>query len=229
MEWLSIGYKACAFIKGGSAAMHLLLVDGQPARLDALGALVKGSFAGAGVVASSDLGEALEKARWAPPLDLGILDPDLPGCSGNDALRCLRREFPGLRVLVISEDDDRSRVAEALRAGASGYALRTLKMHELAAVIRFVAEGGRYVPPQLLEDDAASPPAPEPAHRRVTERQREVLRLAAKGYCNKKIARALAISEGTVKQHMHDVCSMLGVSSRFEAIGAAIRLGMQLD
>ena len=207
--------------------MHLLLVDGQPARLDALGALVKGSFAGACVVAAAGLGEALEKARRMPHIDLVLLDPGLPGCLANDALLGLRAEFPGLRVLVISSRADC--VVDVLQAGAAGYALKTLKLPELAAVIRFVAEGGRYIPPEALDNAATGVPAARHVDRRPTGRQLEVLKLVAKGLCNKQIARTLAISEGTVKQHVHNVCTMFGVSSRREALGAATRQGVRLD
>lgn len=209
--------------------MNLLLIDGQPARLDAVGALVKGSFAGAAMVAASDLGEALEKARWAPRFDLAVLDPGLPGCSGNDALLCLRREFPALRILVISSNDGLDGVIEALQAGAAGYALRTLQTLELAAVIRFVAEGGMYVPPGVLADAVTRTPAGGHHDRRPTGRQIEVLRLVAKGLGNKQIARTLAITEGTVKQHMHHLCTMFGVSTRRDALGAAARHGVRLD
>ena len=209
--------------------MHLLLVDGHPMALDSLGALAKGSFAGAFVDSAGGLSEAIEKARGAPRVDLVLLDPRLPGCAGIDALLRLRTEFPGLRVLVVSADEDGERVLAAMEAGAAGYALKTLKLPELAAVIRFVAEGGTYVPPKVLRDVVSRPATREHRGRRPTGRQVEVLKLVAKGLANKEIARTLAISEGTVKQHMHDVCTMFGVSSRLEALGAATRFGIRLD
>ncbi|HEV8095453.1 MAG TPA: response regulator transcription factor [Burkholderiales bacterium] len=209
--------------------MHLLLVDGHPMALEALGALAKGSFAGACVDSASGLNEALEKARDAPRVDLVLLDPRLPGCSGIDALLRLRAEFPALRVLVVSGDEDGDRVIAAMEAGAAGYALKTIKLPELTAVIRFVAEGGTYIPPKVLREVASRPAAREHRSRRPTGRQLEVLKQVAKGLSNKQIARILGISEGTVKQHMHDVCAMFGVSSRLEALGAATRLGVRLD
>jgi DNA-binding NarL/FixJ family response regulator len=188
--------------------MHLLLVDGHPMALEAMGALAKGSFAGVCVDSASGLNEALEKARDAQRVDLVLLDPRLPGCSG---------------------DEDGDRVMAAMEAGAAGYALKTIKLPELTAVIRFVAEGGTYVPPKVLRDVASRPAAREHRCRRPTGRQLEVLKQVARGLSNKQIARNLGISEGTVKQHMHDVCAMFGVSSRLEALGAATRLGVRLD
>ena len=209
--------------------MHLLLVDGHPIALETLGSLAKGSFAGACVDSASGLDEAFEKARAAPPVDLVVLDPRLPGCSGLDALVRIRTEFPGLRVLVVSGDEDGDRVAAAMAAGAAGYALKTFRLPELTAVIKFVAEGNTYIPPKVLRDVVARPGVPEHRPRRLTSRQLEVLKGVQKGLSNKQIARVLGISEGTVKQHMHDICALLGASTRLEALGAALRLGVRLD
>ena len=208
--------------------MHLLLVDGHPVALETLGAVARGSFAGPSVDAANGLNEAFDKLRGAPP-DLVVLDPRLPGYAGLDALVRIRSEFPRVRVLVVSGDDDSDRILAALEAGAAGYALKTLQLPELAAVIRFVAEGGMYVPPKALRDATLRPAAREQRARRPTGRQLEILKGVQKGQSNKQIARELNISEGTVKQHMHDICSMLGVSSRLEALGAATRLGVRLD
>ena len=209
--------------------MHLLLVDGHPVALETLGMIAKGSFAAPCVDAASGLGEAFEKLRGAPPVDLVVLDPRLPGYAGLDALVRIRAEFPGQRVLVVSGDEDGERVLAAMEAGAAGYALKTFQLSELAAVIRFVAEGGTYVPPKVLRDVAQRPAAREHRARKPTGRQIEILRGVQKGQSNKLIARELGISEGTVKQHMHDICAMFGVSSRLEALGAATRLGVRLD
>ena len=209
--------------------MHLLLVDGHPIALETLGSLAKGSFADACVHSASGLDEAFEKARAVPPVDLVVLDPRLPGCSGLDALVRIRTAFPGLRVLVVSGDDDGDHVLAAMDAGAAGYALKTFRLPELTAVIRFVAEGGTYVPPGVLREVATRPAVREHRSRRPTGRQLEVLKGVQKGLSNKQIARILGISEGTVKQHMHDICALLGVSSRLEALGATLRLGVRLD
>ena len=209
--------------------MHLLLVDGHPIALETLGSVAKGSFAGACVDSASGLAEAFEKARGVPPVDLVVLDPRLPGCSGIDALVRMRAEFPGVRVLVVSGDEDGDHVLAAMDAGAAGYALKTFRLPELTAVIRFVAEGGTYVPPKVLRDVALRPALREYRVRKPTGRQLEVLKGVQKGLSNKQIARNLGISEGTVKQHMHDICAMLGVSSRLEALGAAMRIGARLD
>ena len=208
--------------------MHLLLVDGHPVALQTLDTIAKGSFARASVDSASGLAEALERARSAPPVDLMVLDPRLPGYSGLDALVRVRTECPGVRVLVVSGEEDGDRVLAAMDAGAAGYALKTFQVPELTAVIRFVAEGGTYVPPKALRD-VASRPTREHRVRRPTGRQLEVLKGVQKGLSNKQIARNLGISEGTVKQHMHDICAMLGATSRLEALGAATRLGVRLD
>ena len=209
--------------------MHLLLVDGHPIALETLGAVARGSFAGVCVDSASGLDEAFEKARAVPPVDLVVLDPRLPGCSGLDALVRIRTAFPGLRVLVVSGDDDGDHVHAAMQAGAAGYALKTFRLPQLTAVIKFVAEGNEYVPPKAFKDMAARPALREHRPRKPTGRQLEVLKGVQKGLSNKQIARLLGISEGTVKQHMHDICAMLGVSSRLEALGAALRLGVRLD
>src|SRR6185503_6414799 len=121
---LARSYNECT-VHRGKYAMHLLLVDGHPIALETLGSVAKGSFAGACVDSASGLDEACRKARSAPPVDLVVLDPRLPGCSGLDALVRMRAEFPALRVLVVSGDEDGDRVLAAMDAGAAGYALKT--------------------------------------------------------------------------------------------------------
>src|SRR5688572_6847672 len=163
--------------------MRVLLVDDHPMIQEVLGAVARAVFQGADLDVASDLAQAIARAGSAEP-DLVLLDLGLPGCSGIEALTTFRKAFPLARVVVVSANEDRASVVGALDAGAAGYVPKTHAPPLVAAALRVVAEGGTYVPPQALRDDAGTPQV-------LTGRQLDVLRLMAKGMCNKEIAQRL--------------------------------------
>lgn len=200
--------------------MRLLVVDDHPIVREVLGAVAQRAFDGASVRFAADLEQAFEQAR--EEVDLVLLDLGLPGCSGIDALTRFRKLFPLPRVVVVSATEDRACVLAALEAGAAAYVPKSHDARVIGAVLRLVAEGGTYAPPQAL---AAEGDAPQ----RLTERQLDVLRLIVKGLANKEIAARLRIAEDTVKHHACSAYAVLGVSSRTQAITAVTRLGIRLD
>lgn len=206
--------------------MHVLLIDRDGAAREALGAAIRGSIMGVRLEVACTLEDALSRAAANPPFELAILHA-WARCHVQSALRRLHDAFPGLPVLVLSADDPDEKVIGAIRAGAAGYATRALEGAALASVVRFVAEGGTYVPPRVIRNVVLA--AREADGHRLSERQVEVLRLVARGFNNKEIARELAITEGTVKQHVHHVCSLFGVSSRMDALRRASQRGMRFD
>jgi DNA-binding NarL/FixJ family response regulator len=207
--------------------MDVLLVDDHPTVLETLGAVTRRAFNDVHIRTASTLSEALQQARDAERLDLVLLDLGLPGCSGIDSLLRFRTEFPSIRVLVVSAEEDPQRVTAALEAGAAGYVPKRFTPAAIAAAIRLVAEGGTYIPPGALEP--ARPAAADRTLLGLTEREYAVLRLVAQGMNNKDIARELDIAEGTVKQHLQNLFRTLGVSSRVEALVLAARRGFRLD
>ena len=207
--------------------MDVLLVDDHPTVLETLGAVIRHAFGDCHVRTASTLPEALEQARQAEHLDLVLLDLGLPGCTGIDSLTRFRAEFPSLRVLVVSADDPPERVTAALEAGAAGYVPKRFPPPAIAAAIRLVAEGGRYIPPGAVIPLRAAPAAHSVLG--LSEREYAVLRLVAQGLNNRDIARRLNIAEGTVKPHLQNLFRALGASSRVEALVLAARRGFRLD
>jgi DNA-binding NarL/FixJ family response regulator len=178
-----------------------------------------------------ELSEGLQRARSAESLDLVLLDLGLPGCAGIDALLHFRREFPGMRVLVVSAREDRATVTAALVAGAAGYIPKSVPLLKMVEAMRLVAEGGTYIPGEVFAHDVSAPDTTGATTTEVlglTEREVDVLRLLAQGMNNKEIARVLEMAEDSVKQHVHEVFRALGASSRAEALMIATRRGVRL-
>jgi len=215
--------------------MNVLIVDGHPFLHELLGSIVRSALGDVKLRTARNLEGALAIIRADPKPDLVLLDLDLPGCIGIESLARFRALCPTVPVLVISADDGRGTILAAFRAGAIGYLPKTLTRKVMAGAMHVIAAGGFYVPYEALGDSlpavngkAGNGNGATPAGQLgLTHRQHEVLQLIQRGYNNRKIARQLAIAEGTVKQHVHAVLGALGVSSRTEAIAAASRLNIR--
>lgn len=160
-------------------------------------------------------------ARHRP--DVLVLDLRMPRLSGLEVIRRLRAEFPQVRVLVLTAYDDDPYVFAALRAGAHGYLLKTAAPDELIHGVRTVHARRTVLDPEVAGRVVEGLGRPEPE--RLTERELEVLRLAARGLTNRAIGYRLGISERTVHTHLIHIFAKLGVSTRTEAVLRAIRLG----
>lgn len=172
---------------------------------------------------AGDAGEAVLRARELQP-DIILLDLDLPGASGIQALPDLREACPGARVLMLTVSEDTQDMQAALRAGASGYLLKTMEGDELSLAIRRAARGEAIVSPEMtgklvaaLQAPTAPAPATAPATPALTPREQEVLQQIALGASNKEIARTLDIAETTVKIHVQGILRKLGLASRVQA------------
>lgn len=207
--------------------MDILIIDDHPIIHEVLGAIARNAFPEARLHFAMDLNEAYAHSRGAQGLDVVILDLGLPNCTGIEALSRFRTIHPDVPILVVSACDDRETVMKAMRSGAAGYVPKSAKPQVIAGALRVVAAGQIYVPPIAIAD-IFKVPAPAQNHR-LTERQRDVMRLVLKGLANKEIARELTISENTVKQHLQSVYSYFGVSSRAQAVLAATRTQLKLD
>lgn len=195
--------------------MQVLLIDDDPAMLDRLGAVVRRAFSAARVTVACDPQAGMQAARTMD-LDLVLLGLDI------DALRRLRTEFPKLRALVIAAAEDRACVMAALDAGAAGYLPTSAPLITMLAALRLVGQGGTYIPPQAFATEIFSPLG-------LSAVEENVLRLLAQGRCDKDIAYALDIAEGSAREHVRDVFRALGASSRGEAVVIAARHGVRLD
>jgi two-component system, NarL family, response regulator LiaR len=175
-------------------------------------------------------GEAAVAAAEREAPDVVLMDLVMPGVDGVEAIRRIREGRPQARVLVLSSFLDDERLFPAVRAGAAGYLLKDVEPRELVKAIRTVHGGEALLHPavaaRLMDEVAAGGPAPEPGGEGLTDREREVLTLIARGLANKLIARELSISEKTVKAHVSSILGKLGVTDRTQAALYAVRSGL---
>jgi DNA-binding NarL/FixJ family response regulator len=173
--------------------------------------------------------EAVERAAALAP-DVILLDLEMPGMDGVEALRQIRAARPDAPVIVFTAFDTDERIVSAVRAGAQGYLLKGAPRDELFKAIRVVSEGGSLLQPvvasKLLQHMSQQATERETSADSLTEREMEVLKLLAQGKTNKEIAAALVISERTVKFHVGSILSKLGAGNRTEAVTIAAQRGL---
>jgi DNA-binding NarL/FixJ family response regulator len=165
--------------------------------------------------------EAISKISASEP-DVVLLDVHMPDGGGRAVLDAMRRSHPQVRFLALSVSDAAEDVIGLIRAGARGYVTKTISPDELAAAIKRVADGDAVFSPRLagfvLDAFASRPDVPvaDPELDQLTNREREVLRLLARGYAYKEIAKELYISIKTVETHVSNVLRKLQMSNRYE-------------
>lgn len=165
--------------------------------------------------------EAVKSAHQLRP-DLVLLDLNLPGLSGLEALRLIKEDLPGCSVLMLTVSEDAADLVSALRGGADGYVLKNCDAVYLTDAIRRVVNGESVVSPVLigkLVEQVREPSREEGVPRELdtlTPREKQVVQLIAKGESNKMIARHLELSESTVKIHVQNILKKLGLGSRVQ-------------
>lgn len=164
--------------------------------------------------------EAVARCGLLKP-DVVLMDLMMPGTNGVDATRRIREKWPSVQVIALTSFEEDSLVQDALQAGAIGYLMKTVTARELAAAIRAAREGKMTLSPEaaqaLVRATAASRETNE-----LTEREREVLKLMVDGMDNSEIAASLVVSLSTVKYHISNILSKLGVENRVAAVTTAI-------
>lgn len=175
--------------------------------------------------------EALDKIP-ATEIDVVLLDMRMPGLSGLDVLQVLNEKEQLPPTIILTTFDDDEMVLAGVRAGAKGYLLKDVPLEELVDGIKQVANGKTIVRPQAtekilenvshLKNEFTSFKEPES----LTGRETEILRLMAGGHSNKEIANSLFVAEGTVKNHVSNILSKLGVRDRTRAVLKALELGL---
>ncbi len=159
--------------------------------------------------------DTVELARRTRP-DLVLLDITMPG-GGLNALQSLRRLCPQTKVAILTASDDEDLVRQCLRLGAQGYILKGITGRELLRAIESLAQGQRYIMPELAARVLTESINAPPPHETLTDREREILILLAQGKSNKEIAAQLFLSEKTVKHHIGNIFRKLQVRNRVEA------------
>ena len=153
--------------------------------------------------------------------DVTLMDLQMPGMGGIEAIEAIRRSYPKARIIVLTTYAGDIKAQRALMAGASGYLLKQTLRTDLIGTIRTIHAGGRSIPPQIasdivehMSDDALS------------EREIEVLRSVSRGNTNRIVGEQLSISEDTVKGHMKNILGKLGANDRTHAVTVAIVRGI---
>jgi DNA-binding NarL/FixJ family response regulator len=177
------------------------------------------------VVAEAADGDECVRLAEAVQPDVILLDLKMPGSDGVSALRALRERGSPARVLVVTSFTDLDLVVPAVRAGAAGYVSKDVAPAALAAAIRSVHAGHVLLQPDVAAALLAVPHGDERAVR-LTERERAVLAEIARGRSNREIARALTLSEKTVKTHVSSILTKLGVQDRTQAALYAVHHGL---
>jgi len=168
--------------------------------------------------------EAVARVAELAP-DVVLMDLVMPVMDGIAAIKIIRSQHPETEVVALTSVLEDAAVIGAVRAGAIGYLLKDAEADELRRVIKAAAAGQVQLSPKAAERlmrEIRAPDSPE----KLTERETEVLRLLALGKANKEIARALTISETTVKTHVSNILAKLGLSSRTQAALHAVRIGL---
>jgi DNA-binding NarL/FixJ family response regulator len=213
----------------------VLLVDDQPLFRKALAGLINAQL-DMTVVGEADSGlDALERVRSTDP-DVVVMDVNMPGAGGVEGVRAIRSAGYTTKIvmLTISEDDDD--LFDAIRAGANGYLLKNIRPEVLFDDLRGVVRGEAPIAPgiahKLLDALREGPPrhaataSPREGEAALTRRETEILQLVAAGLSNKEIAAQLVITEGTVKNHVHNALEKLHLSNRTQAAAYTVAQGL---
>jgi DNA-binding NarL/FixJ family response regulator len=182
------------------------------------------------IAEAADGAEAIKLIPQVEP-DVVLLDMRMPGLSGLDVLKQLSDDDALPPTIILTTFDDDELVLAGIQSGAKGYLLKDVALADLVNAVKTVAEGGSVVKPavtqrllkglQHLQTDFYSLDRPDP----LTDRETEILRLMAGGYSNKEIANSLGVAEGTVKNHVSNILSKMGVRDRTRAVLKAFELG----
>jgi DNA-binding NarL/FixJ family response regulator len=163
--------------------------------------------------------EAIEAFRQLRP-DVVLMDLQMPGMSGIEAITIIRRENPAAKIIVLTTYEGDVQASDSLRAGAQGFLLKTMLRTQLLDTIRKVHSGKRCIPPEI-----AARMAEHFDKDTLTAREIEVLKLVASGHSNKSVAQLLTISDDTVKNHVRSILVKLSANDRTHAVTIAMKRG----
>lgn len=195
-------------------------MDDHPLLRDGIAAVIRAELDMALVGEASNGQEAVELFRRLHP-DVTLMDLQMPGMNGLDAIREIRSGSPAARIIVLTTYPGDAKAVQALKAGAGGFLLKSSLRKDLIEAIRAVHSGRRFVPgdvAMLIAENLHDEP--------LSQRELEVLRCVAQGMSNKVVAVHLGIAEETVKAHMKNIMGKLSARDRTHAVAIAIKRGL---
>jgi DNA-binding NarL/FixJ family response regulator len=211
-----------------SEPITVLVVDDHPTTRHGVRSDLEGSNFAKVVAEAGDGGEAIELALDLMP-DVILMDLYLPTVSGVEAIRRIREHNPTAKILVLSVDPEEDVMVEAIKAGASGYLVKSASAEELVEAVRRVQAGELALTPWLAArvlNQFRKGGTGDPLEPKLTPRENEVLKLIAKGYKYREIAQKLFIATKTVQNHTQNILSKLEIHSRYELMRYAILHGL---
>jgi DNA-binding NarL/FixJ family response regulator len=208
--------------------IRALIVDDHPVTREGLRTALALSDEAVAVVGEAGSGEeAVERARELVP-DVVFMDVRMPGMDGIEATRRIREASPDTKIILITIDESRGAISDAIQAGVSGYLLKDASPDALVDAARNAVEGNAVIHPQLtktfIEEAQAAGDEPRPAP--LSKREREILQKVADGATTRQVATELGISPHTVKTHLERIFEKLGANDRAQAVAIAIRTGI---
>jgi DNA-binding NarL/FixJ family response regulator len=214
------------------ASIRALIVDDHPVTREGLRTALSMSDDAVVVVGEAASGEeAVTAVRELSP-DVVFMDVRMPGMDGIEATRRIREASPETRVILITIDESRGAISDAIQAGVSGYLLKDASPEDLVGAARNAVEGNAVIHPQLTKtfieearmgEGSSSGDQKTPA---LSKREREILQKVADGATTRQVATDLGISPHTVKTHLERIFEKLGANDRAQAVAIAIRMGV---
>lgn len=210
----------------GNARTTIVIVDDHPLFRAGLAVSLRKQDDFELIGEASDAAQALELAR-ALPIEVAIVDLLMPSVSGISLAADLRELQPSCKILGLSVIDEPGLIADMLRAGASGFALKTQPTEEIIEAIRTVRGGVRYLPPRVSRDAIEHDLVGDPPRllERLTRREREVFEMLIRGHSNDDVALQLFISRRTVETHRQRIMKKLSARSLLEMVRLSVRHG----
>jgi len=225
--------------------MKILLVDDHVLFREGIALLLRSFVADDSLYQAGTCEDAMTLVGRDPSIELVLMDINLPGTSGIDAISMMRAEFPHIPVVGLSSSDDKQTILDAIDAGAMGFIPKSSSSAVLFAALQLVLSKGIYLPPEAflrdrsiatrtlsahtIPDKPGSPEHATPGDLGLTQRQSEVLFLILQGKSAKAICRDLSLSSSTVKIHTSAALRALHVTTRTQAVIAAGRMGLRFD
>lgn len=203
--------------------IRVLVVDDHPIFRLGLSERVKSIGGRLVLIGEGGDGFAAQRLTAALHPHVILMDLQMPGMDGIEATQNIKRDFPEIQIIILSSDDKMEDINSALKAGASGYLLKSVTGPELQESIFTVMEGGSVLSPSVTRSLLTAMSQPVTTSESLSEREIEILKMASMGATNKKIAQDLFLSIRTVEKHIHNIFQKLGTSSRTEAVTKAIK------